>query len=68
MNNVALHTYQQRRKASSDLVQLRNNAIEVDEFEGDGVDSLHGLVTPVTIQRVQGTWAIQVKRVVVQLC
>lgn len=60
-------THQQGGKSSSDLIQLRNNVIEVDEFERDRTDSLYGLVTPVAIQRVQGTWAIQVQSVIVQL-
>ena len=60
-------THRQGRKARSDLVQLRNNVVEVDKFEGDGAHSLYGLATPVTIQRVQGAWAIQIERVIVQL-
>lgn len=60
-------THQQGGKSSSDLIQLRNNVIEVDEFERDRTDSLYGLVTPVAIQRVQGAWAIQVQSVIVQL-
>ena len=60
-------THHQGRKASSDLVQLRNNVVKVDKFEGDSAHSLHGLATPVTIQRVQGAWAIQIKGIIVQL-
>ena len=67
LKHVLLDTHQQRGKSSSDLVQLRNNVVKVDEFEGDRADSLHGLVTPVAIQRVQGAWAIQVQCVIVQL-
>ena len=61
------YTHQQRRESSSYLVQMRNDAVKVDEFEGDGAHSLHGLVTPVTIQCIQGAWAIQVKCVIIKL-
>ena len=61
------YTHQQRRESSSYLVQLRNDIVKVDEFEGDGAHSLHGLVTPVTIQCIQGAWAIQVKCVIIKL-
>ena len=67
LKQFPLDTHQQRGKSSSDLVQLRNNVVKVDEFEGDRTDNLHGLVTPVAIQRVQGAWAIQVQCVIVQL-
>lgn len=65
---LAWYTHQQRRESSSYLVQLRNDVVKVDEFEGDGAHSLHSLVTPVTIQCIQGAWAIQVKCVIIKLC